>query len=170
MLSTVTLSGMWLVARCLEKGVHAEVGVPVSLYRFCVQLLANRCLSEMEMRDLVLHHSVLLEIFKDEAGNGKRAGLSVKHTARRAMLAEAVENGGPLVLKFQPDSASGSPRQYEGSARSVQWIPDMLTPEILENMLSRAFVGVDSLDRPRPRPVLLEARGHPVCCRARAFA
>ena len=107
------------------QGVHAEVGVPLSLYRFCVQLLANRCLSEMEMRDLVLHHSVLLEIFKDEAGDGKRAGLSVKHTARRAMLAEAVETGGPLALKFHLDSASGSPRQYEGSARSAPpfWWP-----------------------------------------------
>ena len=86
MLSKATVSGLWLVARSLEKGVPAKVGVPFSLYRFCVQLLESRCLTEMEVRDLAVHHSALLDIFQDEDGDGKNPGLSAQHTARRAAL------------------------------------------------------------------------------------
>jgi hypothetical protein len=80
MLSKATVSGLWLVARSLEKGVTAKVGIPFSLYRFCVQLLERRCLTEMEVRDLTVHHSVLLDIFQDEEGDGKNPGLSAQLT------------------------------------------------------------------------------------------
>ena len=124
------------MARSLEKGVTAKVGIPFSLYRFCVQLLESRCLTEMEVRDLAVHHSVLLDIFKNEEGDGKNPGLSAQHTARRAALVDAVNRGGSLVIKFPSGSTSDKSRYYEGNPRTVQWVPDMLTPECLDRMLS----------------------------------